>query len=277
MNWKPIHARIHWVFHLPVLTQTLPPHQATNSFLIGVRNLVMVDAGQWDEPLLGALSEFLRAEPGRSLRRLFLTHWHPDHCVGAERIREETGCRIGVPAYEAEKGMGRRWDFTFRDGDRFPVEGRELEVIHTPGHSEGHCCFLLRDPGILFTGDHILGRGTSIIVPPDGDMVLYLQSLERLLSCPAEIICPGHGPLVWNAREKILEYIEHRLERERRVLEAVRSGRRSPEEIVAQVYTEVPSFFHGMAAYTVQAHLLKLEREGRVRRGPDGTGYEPAG
>lgn len=277
MDWKPISAGIPWVFHLPVLTQTLPPHQATNSFLIGDRKLVMVDAGQWDESCLEALSGFLRAEPGRTLESLLLTHWHPDHCVGAARVRRVTGCRVGVPVWEARKGVAVPWDFTFGDGDRFSVEGRELEVIHTPGHSEGHCCFFLREGKTLFTGDHVLGLGTSIIVPPDGDMALYLDSLDRLLARGAEIICPGHGPLVWKAREKILQYIEHRLERERRVLEAVRSGRRLPEEIVEQVYTDVPSLFHGMAAYTVQAHLLKLEREGRIRRTADAGGYEPAG
>jgi len=273
MVWSPLSSRVPQVFQVPVLTQTLPPHRHTNSFVIGKDELIMVDAGQWDDACMEALRGFLDSEPGRKLRLLLLSHWHPDHSVGAEEVRRQTGCAVGIPVYQAEKGIGGLWDFTFRDSDRLTADGEELEVIHTPGHSSDHCCFLLREGGVLFTGDHVLGAGTSIIVPPDGDMALYLESLHRLLAYPVEIICPGHGPVVWRAKAKIQEYIAHRFEREHRILEAVRGGLRRPEDIVAAVYTDVPVSFHGMAYYTVLAHLAKLEKESRVRMLPDNQGY----
>ena len=279
MEWNPISDGIRDVYHLPVVTQTLPPHRHTNSFLLGRRDLAMVDAGQWDGRVMESLVRFLGAVPGRRLAILFLTHWHPDHCVGAGVVKRETGCRVGVSVDEAERVDPALVDFTFRDGDRFPLEGMDLEVVHTPGHSSGHACFLVRPAGVLFTGDHVLGSGTSIIVPPDGDMALYLNSLERLLGLPARVICPGHGPLVWEPAEKIREYIRHRLDRERKLLACVRAGVSRPEEMVRRVYTDVPEFFHGMAYYTALAHLEKLAREGKVRRcsdGQEGERYEAA-
>jgi hydroxyacylglutathione hydrolase len=128
----------------------------------------------------------------------------------------------------------------------------------------------------LFTGDHILGLGTSIIVPPDGDMGLYMDSLTELLSYPAKIICPGHGPIVWNAREKIEEYIEHRKEREDAILAGLRSGTRRTEDLVTAIYTDIPESFHGMAYFSVEAHLVKLIKEGKIRRMDGDGGCEPA-
>jgi len=275
MQWHPISDGIGDVFHLPVLTQTLPPFQHTNSFLLGSRDLALVDAGQWDDPMMEGLFRFLADVPGRGLLRLLLTHWHPDHCVGVERLKRETRCRVGAPVYEKDRVDAALVDFFFRDGERLPLEGSELEVIHTPGHSSGHCCFLLPARGALFTGDHILGRGTSIIVPPDGDMGRYLRSLRRLLALPLRVICPGHGPLVWEPRAKIEEYIRHRLEREEKILACVRQGVNRPEEMVRRVYTDVPEFLHGLAYYTALAHLEKLEREGRVRKRPGEDRYDP--
>jgi glyoxylase-like metal-dependent hydrolase (beta-lactamase superfamily II) len=275
MQWNHILDGIDDVFHLPVLTQTLPPFQHTNSFLLGRTDLTLVDAGQWDGKVMEGLVRFLAAVPGRGLDRLFLTHWHPDHCVGVENVKQETRCRVGASVYDAERVDPSLIDFTFQDGDRFALDGMELEVVHTPGHSSGHCCFFIRSRGVLFTGDHILGAGTSIIVPPDGDMTLYLKSLERLLALPVTVICPGHGPLVWEPREKIREYIRHRMERESKLLACIREGVSRPEEMVRRVYTDVPEFFHGMAYYTALAHLEKLEREGKVRKRADGEHYDP--
>jgi len=262
------------VYQMPVPTFTLPPHRHTNSFLVGRREILGVDAGSLDEEALEDLMRFVGRQRGRRLVRLFLTHWHPDHRIGMERVRNRTGCQIGIHASEVEKISPLRIDFTYDQGDLFPVDGGVLETIHTPGHSAGHCCFLLRPEGVLFTGDHILGTGTSIIAPPEGDMSDYLSSLSRLLAYPIQIICPGHGPVVREARGKVLEYIEHRKVRERAVLEGIRSGLSVPEELVPRIYTDVPEFLHGLARYTVEAHLQKLEREGRIRRKPEGDGFE---
>ena len=263
------------VYQLPVPTLTLPPHRHTNSFLIGDREMFMVDAGSLDDKALEDLVVFLGKESGRRLVRLFLTHWHPDHRVGMERVRDKTGCEIGIHSAEVEKVAPLEIDFTFDHGDLFPVDESVLEVVHTPGHSAGHCCFLLQREGVLFTGDHILGTGTSIIIPPEGDMSDYVASLSQLLSYPIRTLCPGHGPVVWEAREKVLEYLDHRRVREQAVLDGVQAGLSIPEELVPGIYTDVPEFLHGLARYTVEAHLQKLEREGRIRRKRDGEGYEP--
>jgi len=275
MEWTPISEQIDFVFPIPVPTQTLPPHHHTNSFLVGRREIGMIDAGLWDEEGVDTLIRHFREGMGRELSWLVLTHWHPDHQIGADKIKEKTGCKLGVHVSEADKVAPASVDFTLRDGDRIPFDGKELEVIHTPGHSSGHCCFLLRPEGVLFTGDHILGMGTSIVVPPDGDMTLYMDSLVELLSYPVRIICPGHGPVVWNGREKIQEYIEHRKERERAILEGVRSGIRRTEDLVAKIYTDVPISFHGMAFFSVEAHLIKLIREGKISKSGDDEGYDP--
>lgn len=275
MQWLPLSDRIDFVFPIPVPTQTLPPHRDTNSFLVGRREIGMIDAGLWDEAGVEALIDYFRMGTERSLSWLILTHWHPDHLVGTDRIKERTGCRVGIHESEADKLAPLTADFTFRHGDQIPFDGRRLEVLHTPGHSSGHCCFFLRPEGVLFTGDHILGTGTSIIVPPDGDMDRYMASLADLLSYPVEILCPGHGPVVWNAREKILEYIEHRKQRERAVLEGLRAGIRRTEQLVQRIYTDIPESFHVMAYFSVEAHLVKLVKEGKVRKRQEDEGYEP--
>ncbi len=275
MDWTPISEQIDFVFPIPVPTQTLPPHKDTNSFLVGHRQVGMIDAGFWDQKGVDTLSRYFGEGGDRRLNWLILTHWHPDHLIGADIVKEKTGCRIGVHVSEADKVAPVPVDFTFDHGDEIAFDDRKLEVIHTPGHSAGHCCFLLRPEGVLFTGDHILGLGTSIIVPPDGDMEVYLASLSHLLSYPVEIICPGHGPLVWKGKEKIEEYIEHRLTRERAILHRVRSGTRRTEDLVKAIYTDVPESFHGMAYFSVEAHLVKLINEGKVRKIPDDKGYEP--
>lgn len=277
MAWEALSEEIDFVIPLPIPTETLPPHRHTNSFLVGRREMGLVDAGLWDEEALEGLVRFIRSVPGGRLAWLLLTHWHPDHGVGADRIREETGCRIGIHGLERDRVLPLAVDFTFGHGDRFEVDGETLEAIHTPGHSPGHTCFLLQPGGVLFTGDHILGLGTSIIVPPDGDMHLYMESLSRLLSYPVEVICPGHGPVVWEPAAKIREYIEHRKERERAVLEGVRKGLCRAEELVEKIYTDVPVSFHGMACFSVEAHLIKLCGEGKLRRRASGDGYEPSG
>ncbi len=274
MKWSPLTKTINFVFPLPFLTETLPPHRHTNSYLIGQSEMAMIDAGLWDEEGIKILMDYIEKGEARRLCWLFLTHWHPDHCQGVEKIKEKTGCKVGIHANEVGKIAPFSIDLVLHHGDRFICDDHELEVIHTPGHSSGHCCFFLRSCQVLFTGDHILGEGTSIIVPPDGDMALYIDSLTRLLAFPVEICCPGHGPVVWEAKEKINEYLEHRKERELAVLEAVRAGLNRPGEIVKRVYTDVPESFHALACFSVEAHLVKLEGEGKVRKRLNRQGYE---
>ncbi len=254
------------VYILPVSTPTLPPHHHTNSFIVGEKALTLIDCGLYDEAVIEELIEYVHSRPDRKLERVLLTHRHPDHRVGVDFIVRHTGCRVGIHRLEAARLHDLQVDFVFEHGDRLSVDEQFITVIHTPGHSVGHCCFLLESRAVLFTGDHILGSGTSIVVPPEGDMAAYIDSLRLLLSYHVELICPGHGPVVWDGREKILEYITHRLQREEAILQGLTAGLRTIEELVAYVYTDTPSALHGMAWFSVQAHLIKLEREGRVRQ-----------
>ena len=137
--------------------------------------------------------------------------------------------------------------------------------MHTPGHARGHLCFYEAQTGTLISGDNIVGLGSVLIDPPEGNMRDYLDSLERMRALPnLSVIFGGHGPAIGNPNSKINEYISHRLEREANILNAVKSGATTPKEIVARVYTDVSPKAHAMAERAVMAHLEKLEADGML-------------
>jgi len=146
-----------------------------------------------------------------------------------------------------------------------------LLALHTPGHARGHLCFYDQDRGILITGDNVVGFGSVLIDPPEGDMREYLASLARMRALPnLNVLLPGHGPAVANPYDKLDQYISHRLEREANILSAVREGATTTKEIVAAVYTDVSPKAHTMAERAVLAHLEKLEADGEVNRAASG-------
>jgi glyoxylase-like metal-dependent hydrolase (beta-lactamase superfamily II) len=141
--------------------------------------------------------------------------------------------------------------------------GRVGVILLTHRHPD-HVVFFAPDARALFTGDAVLGRGTSVIDPPEGDLAAYLRSLDAMIALHPRTLYPGHGPAVWAAVEKLQEYRDHREQRERQVLEALEDGPRTPEEIVAAVYVDYPPELTSLASRSILAHLLKLEREGRA-------------
>ncbi len=235
----------------------------TNSYVVAGSGgpCVVVDPGPDDRGHLEALVQAASAHGG--IERIFVTHGHPDHAAGAGSLREMTGApvlawsREGVPVAD---------DF-LRDDEVVRVGGRAMRVLHTPGHRFDHLCFLLEDAGALFAGDLVAGVGTVVIVPPEGDLTDYLASLHRLLGL-AELrsILPGHGPAVADGPALLREYVAHRLMREQQVLEGLGAGRTTIPELVASIYADVDPQLHAWAGRSVAAHLLKLEREGRVAR-----------
>jgi glyoxylase-like metal-dependent hydrolase (beta-lactamase superfamily II) len=163
-----------------------------------------------------------------------------------------------------------------KDELEIEVGGARLRSIRTPGHAADHVAFYEEASGALFTGDAVLGRGTTVVNPPDGDLAAYLRSLARMQGLAPRTIYPGHGPTVFDGPGKLTEYVEHRAMRERQVLDAILAGQARIEDMVPVIYAEYPVELHELAARQVLAQLTKLEREGRVaRKGPAETGkYE---
>jgi len=263
----------------PVRTPTKPPATHTNCYLIyNSRELLVIDPGspyEEEQQALAAAIDDLVGE-GRSVREIILTHMHPDHVAGVNALRAHLGDRVTVAAHRltaeplgaAVGEDGIRVDRNIEDGDLIKIEGTpeiQLEAVHTPGHTRGHLCFYEQRTGTLISGDNVVGLGSVLIDPPEGNMRDYLNSLQRMRKLEGvSVIFGGHGPAVANAYGKIDEYITHRLERERHILEAVQEGAATPKDIVARVYTDVSPKAHAMAERAVLAHLEKLEDESRV-------------
>lgn len=263
----------------PVRTPTKPPATHTNCYIVGSRELVILDpASPYEEEqaaLASTIDDLLKE--GRTIREIILTHLHPDHVGGVSAIVKHLGGRVAVAAHQltAEALAGSvQVTRLIEDEELIELEGEPrivLRALHTPGHARGHLCFYEERTGALITGDNIVGLGSVLIDPPEGNMRDYLRSLERLCSLPhLTVLFGAHGPAIGSPRAKIEEYIAHRLEREANILEAVREGACTPAEIVARVYTDVHPKAHAMAERAVLAHLEKLEADNLIASGSDG-------
>ena len=245
----------------------------TNTYLVGTGpERILLDTGDGRPEYLPILAQALEHAGGVRIQEIVLTHGHPDHIGGAPTIVEAYGTlRISKRPW-AE--MDDRHAVEIRpidDGDIVHTEGATLRAVHTPGHAEDHLCFVLEEEGALFSGDNVLGIGTTVIPPFGGDLGVYMRSLDRLLAEQPTAIYPAHGPKIEDGRAKLREYIEHRQERERQVLDALDAGLISIEAIVKRIYAAYPEALHSAAAWTVANQLLKLEGEGRAHR----DGEEP--
>ena len=243
--------------------------QGTNQYIVGRETGLVIDVALSADSNMDGIIEQAEAIGVRKIEKILLTHIHSDHCAGALALRKRCGAKLGI--HRSRKGYLGGEDFQYDDNDRIAFGGGELRVLHTPGHESGHCCFYESDDKVLFSGDNILGYGTAVIHPPDGNMTDYMQTLERLLGFDISLILPGHGPLVGKAEAKIREYIKHRLEREEQVLAALRAGRSTIGDITQMIYLDVSAALQRVAEFSVQAHLEKLMREGRVKR--EGSRY----
>jgi glyoxylase-like metal-dependent hydrolase (beta-lactamase superfamily II)/8-oxo-dGTP pyrophosphatase MutT (NUDIX family) len=257
----------------PVRTPTRPPATHTCCYIIhNSKEMLIVDPGSpWEdeqEALAECIDEMI-AE-GRQVREIIITHLHPDHVGGVNALKAYLGGKVPVAAHAktAEALDDIHVDRFIEDDDLITLEGEPqitLRALHTPGHALGHLCFHDADRGVLLTGDNIVGVGSVLIDPPQGNMRDYLHSLKRMRSLPnLSVLLGGHGPAVAAPYQKIDEYISHRLERERNILEAVRAGATTPKEIVERVYTDVSPKAYAMAERAVLAHLEKLRDDGLV-------------
>ena len=238
--------------------------QGTNQYVVGKESVVVIDVALSANANLDGIIEQVEAMGAKKIEKILITHIHSDHCAGAVALKKRSGAKLGI--HRSRKGYLGGEDFQYDDNDRIAFGGGELHVLHTPGHESGHCCFYEGGDKVLFSGDNILGYGTAVIHPPDGNMTDYLQSLERLLGFDISLILPGHGPLVGKPEAKIREYIKHRMEREQQVLAALRSGRQTIGDITQLIYKDMSAALQRVAEFSVQAHLEKLMRDGRVKR-----------
>jgi glyoxylase-like metal-dependent hydrolase (beta-lactamase superfamily II) len=268
----------------PVRTPTKPPATHTNCYLIyNSREILVIDPGspyQDEQQALAACVDDLIVA-GRKLREIILTHVHRDHVAGVnalnDHFEEKMGARVPVAAHRLTADALSLFSVNrhIEDNDVLELEGEpeiKLRAMFTPGHARGHLCFYDERTGALISGDNIVGFGSVLIDPTDGDMRDYLNSLERMRALPnLSVLFTGHGPAVANPYGKIDEYISHRLQREELILWAVREGHATPKEIVARVYTDVHPKAHAMAERSVLAHLEKLRADGLVLRDAAGN------
>jgi glyoxylase-like metal-dependent hydrolase (beta-lactamase superfamily II)/8-oxo-dGTP pyrophosphatase MutT (NUDIX family) len=265
------------IFFFPVRTPTLPPATHTNCYIIGASEVIIIDPASPYEEEQRALDSFLAGflEEGRTVREILLTHHHPDHVAGANHLAGRLGVQIAAHRLTAQRLAGAvRVDRFVEDDEIIDLPGDpgwRLRALHTPGHTRGHLCFYEENTGAIITGDLVVGIGTVIIDPPEGNMLQYLHSLGRLLQLPRLMsLYPAHGPAISSARLKIEEYISHRNMREGRILEAMGAGAETAAGIVPLAYPEIDSSLYGLAERSTLAHLEKLVEEGKVTHLNDG-------
>jgi glyoxylase-like metal-dependent hydrolase (beta-lactamase superfamily II) len=242
----------------------------TNTYLVGGREIAVVDPGPDDPHHLEAVLDAARAS-GDRIRWVLVTHTHEDHAPGAAPLAAAAGAE--VIGFGARAGFSP--DVVARDGFVLGAPSFRLRALHTPGHASDHLCWLLEESRVLLSGDHVMDRVTVVIAPPDGDMAQYLASLRRLpgLAPPLEAIAPGHGRLLGEPLRVVEAVIAHRLARERLVAAAL-DGTESATvgELVGAVYADVDPVLYPIARLSLWAHLRKLAEDGRAVEtagGPD--------
>ena len=256
----------------PLVTRVLAPNPSpmtldgTNTYVVGAPGsgqALVVDPGPDDAAHLGAVEEALAARGARCVAVL-VTHHHGDHAEAAL----PWGRRFGAPVAAAGADVAGPDGRLLAPGERLRLAGTVVDVVPTPGHTADHLAFRL-ESGAVLVGDHVLGRGTSVVTHPEGDVVAYLESLRRVHDLgPAALYC-GHGPELTEDPVAVLDfYLAHRAYRERQLLAALEQGAATVDELVAVVYAEVPRSLWPAAAQSTRATLAKLRAEGRVAPGP---------
>ena len=236
----------------------------TNTYLIGDKDVTVLDPGP-------ALQEHIDSSASFSsnINQIVITHTHLDHSPGVKLLKD----KLDIPAYglitDSSKDQDRTLvlDEQLEHGQILSFSDYDLEVVHTPGHASNHLCYILKQEELIFTGDHIMNGSTVVIAPPDGNMKHYLESLEILKDYKLKTIAPGHGDLLENPYAVADWIIQHRLEREKKVKEALdKVGKGNPDSLVEEVYDDVSEALFPIAKWSLESHLIKLYEEDRIKK-----------
>lgn len=275
-HWESRVEMRYGIYLCALRTPTIPPATHTNCYIIGGDEMVVIDPGSpypdQQEKLDAVIQRF--TAQGRRIREIIITHLHPDHIGGVMHLAEKFNLPVAAHRQTAEAIKREvRVDRFIEDNEVIELTEQatglnwRLRALWTPGHARGHLSFHEERTGSLITGDCVVGFGTVVIAPPEGNMIDYLASLRRYLELPRlTALMPGHGPVLADARAKIEEYIAHRQAREDMIVQAMAGGPQTAAQIVKTVYTDVPEAMHQLAELSVLAALEKLETEGRVAR-----------
>ncbi len=262
-----VHAQISPLIARVVCNNPSPfTFYGTGTYLIGNNDLMIIDPGPNDDEHLQAL---IKAINGRNVSHILITHPHFDHSPLATKLSGMVGAKIWGKSetkghkpisHETEEGedIGFNPDFELNDGLIIKNKEFEIEAIATPGHTLGHFCFGLKAENALFSGDHIMGWSTSVILPPDGNMNQYINSLEKVRARNFKILYPTHGAPIPNPHDFINSYIAHRLEREKQIIECLKNNISTISDMVPILYANVDKRLWPAAARSIQAHLIRL-------------------
>ncbi|MCB1683142.1 MAG: MBL fold metallo-hydrolase [Pseudomonadales bacterium] len=245
----------------------------TGTYILGTGSVAVIDPGPADPAHIRAI---LDAIPGETISHVLVTHTHMDHSPGCALLRDHTDAPTyafgphgagkmeeGVPVEEGGD-MAFNPDVRVRHGEVISGGDWSAECVYTPGHTSNHMCFQLRESRALFTGDHVMGWSTSIISPPDGDMMAYMVSLELMLERDDRVYWPTHGPCIEDTATHVRAFIEHRREREAQILACIGEGVGLIRDMVPKMYVGTPEFMYPAAARSVLAAIEYLVQRGEL-------------
>lgn len=252
--------------------------KGTNTYIVGTGDVAVIDPGPDNDDHIKAI---LKALENETISHILLTHTHKDHSTGIAKLQAATGAKLVAHAQIHENRGARHSsddplddgfvdfsispDMTIKEGDVVEGKNWQLKAIHTPGHAPDHLCFAHLSEPILFTGDHIMAWNTSVIIPPEGRMSDYLNSLTKLIGHNYQRLLPGHGGQARNPDRLIKAFLMHRKWREEAILDHIRNGLTSIDGIVPLLYPNIEAGVQFAASLSVLAHAEHLNEQGLIK------------
>jgi ribonuclease/clavin/mitogillin len=252
-----------------VITEHAPAAGVTNTYLIiGTEGAIWVGTG-WDrEGEAQARIDYWKQVGSPPLKGIIVTHRHPPQWGNAPAIQKVSGASIiSAPAEQEaieERMAGAKVDKVVQDGETLSLGNLTIEFVHAPGHTYGSLAVFIRESKALFPSDTVMGTGTSVVNPGEGEIALFLQTMEKFMRYDPAVIYPGQGPVVTNPQAKLQELIRHRQEREQHIVDLLKRGPKSVDDLFSLIYSGLNERLGTLARNQIRSHLIKLENEGRV-------------